>query len=366
MTDARWIFRTLFDRESSTYTYLLADAETREAALIDPVIDQVERDAQVLEELGLRLVHTFETHVHADHVAGSGVLRQRLGSRSVMGAAAGANCADVMVKDGDVVSVGQLRIEARSTPGHTDGCMSYVWHEGRAVFTGDALLIRGCGRTDFQQGSSERLFHSVTDVLFALPDDYAVYPAHDYKGRTVSSIAEEKQFNPRLKVGTTLAEFVATMEALDLDQPKKIHEAVPANLQCGLPGGIEHASEPVDVERGWAPIERREGVPEVDPAWVAQHREEVRLIDVREPDEFDGPLGHVEGAELFPLGGLERAAGAFDPEAPTITICRSGGRSGKAATQLEQLGFKRVASMRGGMQAWQDVSAGDAATDGCG
>lgn len=357
MSKSPWIFRQLFDRESCTYTYLIADAETREAALIDPVIDQVERDAQVIEELGLRLMLTFETHVHADHIAGSGVLRHRFGTRSVMGAAAGADCADVMVEDGDQVTLGGLTIEARSTPGHTDGCVSYVWHEAQRVFTGDALLIRGCGRTDFQQGSSQTLFASVTTQLFSLPDDYAVFPGHDYKGRTVSTIAEEKAHNPRLRSGTSEAQFVATMDALDLALPKHIHEAVPANLQCGL----VHAAE-APAERGWAPIERVDGVPEVSTEWVASHRSAVTLLDVREPDEFEGPLGHVEGAQLVPLGKLDVEAERLDPDRPYVTICRSGGRSGQAALHLEARGFKRVASMGGGMTRWRDnVSVG-----GCG
>ena len=364
------IFRQLFDRESSTYTYLLADPETREAILIDPVRDQVERDQAILEELGLKLVHTFETHVHADHVAGSGVLRKRLGSASVMSKHAGAECADVMADDGALIRVGGIELEVRLTPGHTSGCASYVDHAGKRVFTGDALLIRGCGRTDFQQGDAETLFRSVTEKLFSLPDDYEVYPGHDYKGRTVSTIDEEKRLNPRLGGGKSVAEFVEIMASLNLSQPKKIAEALPLNLACGLaPDETIQASE-APPELAWAPIERTSlGVPEVTAAWVRDHQQEARLVDVREPEELEGPLGAIEGAELVPLGGLAETARDWDREEPLVLFCRSGNRSGKAALALEELGFKRLASMRGGMIAWgrdQDGASASVEQSACG
>ncbi|MEM9074345.1 MAG: MBL fold metallo-hydrolase [Myxococcota bacterium] len=345
------IFRQLFDRDSSTYTYLLADEDTREALLIDPVRDQLERDGQLLEELGLTLRWTLETHVHADHIAGSGVLRQRLGSRSVMSVHAGAECADVMVEDGEVIELGGVRIEARLTPGHTDGCASYVVHDAAMVFTGDALLIRGCGRTDFQQGSSETLYRSVTEKLFSLPEHYAVYPGHDYRGRTVSSIGEEKAYNPRLGRERPLEEFVAIMASLKLAPPAKIDEAVPANLACGMP----QASEALP-ERGWAPLERRDGVAEVSASWTKAHVGEFRLVDVRSAEEF--AEGHLEGAELVPLDTLEDASVSWDREAPIVVMCRSGKRSGRAAVLLEGNGFRRVASMAGGMLALEPASCG--------
>jgi len=345
------IFRQLYDRESSTYTYLLADPETREAILVDPVRDQVERDQALLEELELKLVHTFETHVHADHVAGSGVLRQRLGSRSVMSKHAGAECADVMAEDGQVLKVGGIELEVRLTPGHTSGCASYVDHAGRRVFTGDALLIRGCGRTDFQQGDPKTLYRSVHEKLFSLADDYAVYPGHDYKGRTVSSIGEEKRLNPRLGGGKTLPEFEAIMANLNLAEPKKIAEALPLNLACGLsPAESVQASEPLP-ERAWAPLTRDErGAPEVEVEWVRGHLGEFRVVDVREPEELEGELGAFETAELVPLATVEKAAEGWPKEEPIVLVCRSGNRSGKAALTLEAEGF-RVASMRGGMIA---------------
>jgi len=233
------LFRQLYDAETSTYSYLLADQATRQAVLIDPVLEQVERDLRLVTELRLALVHTLETHVHADHVTGASVIRERLGTRSVVAAEGGAGCGDIHVRDGDRVSFGRHALLVRTTPGHTDGCLSFVLEaESTAaappmVFTGDALLIRGCGRTDFQQGDPHRLWRSVHDKLFSLPPHTRVYPGHDYKGHTVSTVAEEREHNPRLGGGKTEAEFVAIMNSLRLAQPKNIAVAVPANLNCG-------------------------------------------------------------------------------------------------------------------------------------
>lgn len=229
------LFRQLFDRESCTYTYLLADESTREAVLIDPVRELIDRDMQTLDELGLTLRYTLETHVHADHVTASGLLRQKLGSKSVLSARGGAPCVDVAAEHGDVITVGCHRIEVRATPGHTDTCTSYHVPDLGAIFTGDALLIRGCGRTDFQQGSPETLYRSIHEQVFTLPDATRVYPGHDYKGRTVSTVGEEKAHNPRLGGGRTVEQFAKIMDNLNLAPPKKLHEAVPANQRCGLP-----------------------------------------------------------------------------------------------------------------------------------
>ena len=227
--------RQLFDRESSTYTYLLADLEVREAVLIDPVEGRFERDAKLLEELGLELLYTLDTHVHADHVTGAGLHRERLGARSVVSRPAGVACADVLVEEGDRIAFGRYALEVLETPGHTAGCVTYVLRDGPRVqaFTGDALFVRGCGRTDFQQGDAATLYRSVHEKLFALPDHTLVYPGHDYRGHTVSTIGEEKRYNPRLKLGTTVEAFVATMNALRLDNPRQMDVAVPANLACG-------------------------------------------------------------------------------------------------------------------------------------
>jgi sulfur dioxygenase len=221
------IFRQLFDTESSTYTYLIGDEATRQAVLIDPVLEQASRDLQLVRELDLTLTHVFDTHVHADHVTASGVLRER----TQCTVASGATCANVQVRHGDEVRVGQLPFQVLATPGHTDDSVSYLL-DGR-VFTGDALLVRGNGRTDFQNGNATQLYDSITRVLFSLPDETLVYPAHDYKGHTGTSIAEEKRHNPRV-AGKSLEEFIHIMENLHLPRPKKIDLAVPANRACGL------------------------------------------------------------------------------------------------------------------------------------
>jgi glyoxylase-like metal-dependent hydrolase (beta-lactamase superfamily II) len=225
------IFRQLFDKESSTYTYLLGDEGSGQAALIDPVVEQVDRDLRLIAELGLRLTVVLDTHVHADHVTGAGTLRERTGARTHFSVHGGPACADVLLQDGDEVALGAVTLRALATPGHTDTCMSYV--VGDRVFTGDALLVRGCGRTDFQQGDSPTLWRSVHDKLFALPDATFVYPAHDYKGYTCSTIGEEKRSNPRLGEAMTLEAFVQLMHDLHLPPPAKLDVAVPANLACG-------------------------------------------------------------------------------------------------------------------------------------
>jgi sulfur dioxygenase len=232
------IFRQLFDQESSTFTYLLADEETREAALIDPVLEQAERDLEIVSQLDLTLVHVLDTHVHADHVTGAARLREKTGARTVA-SRAGAPCADLRVDDGDVIRFGGVALRVLSTPGHTDDSVSYLLVDPAAterpagrVFTGDALLIRAAGRTDFQNGDAGQLYDSITRALFTLPDDLRVYPAHDYRGRMVTTIGEEKRWNARI-AGRSRAEFIAVMEALHLPEPKRIREAVPANRVCG-------------------------------------------------------------------------------------------------------------------------------------
>jgi len=229
------IFRQLFDAESSTFSYLIGDASSRKAALIDPVLEQVDRDLQLVHELGLSLSHVLETHLHADHVTGAGMLRQRTGCTVVVGEL-GAEGADRHVRHGDELRVGGLLVHVLATPGHTDDSLSYL--VGDRVFTGDALLVRGTGRTDFQNGDPSQLYDSITHVLFALPDDTRVYPAHDYRGRTMSTIGEERRHNPRL-AGKDRAAFIELMNGLELGMPKRIDVAVPANRSLGMvvPGG---------------------------------------------------------------------------------------------------------------------------------
>ncbi len=221
--------RQLFDSETFTYTYLVADPATGKAALIDPVAEQIDRDLQLLDELGFELAYVLETHVHADHITAAGALRDRTGATTVAHEN-GAACIDRHVHGGDVISLGNLSIEVLDTPGHTDDSLSY--RVGPNVFTGDALFIRGTGRADFQNGDPTQLFDSITRVLFALPDDTTVWPGHDYKGRTNSTIGEERKFNPRV-ANKSLAEFVDIMNNLGLPAPKKLAESVPANRQCG-------------------------------------------------------------------------------------------------------------------------------------
>jgi sulfur dioxygenase len=224
-------FRPLFEKESSTYTYLLADSDTKEAIIIDAVAETQQRDIGLIEELGLDLKYIIETHVHADHITSSCPLKQKfVNAQIVLGETNLVACADVLIKDGDNLQFGQYDITAMSTPGHTDGCMSFI--VGDKVFTGDALLIRSCGRCDFQGGSAENLFDSISR-LFTLPDETYVYPAHDYGGRTVSSIWEEKAFNEMIGGGVDKAEFVRRVNAMELSLPAKIHVAVPANQVCG-------------------------------------------------------------------------------------------------------------------------------------
>lgn len=349
------LFRQLFDPASSTYTYLLADEETREAVIIDSVLEQVDRDAQLIEELGVRLVYALDTHVHADHVTGSGSLGKRLGSKTVLGERSGVGCADLLVKEGDRVPFGHYYLEVRETPGHTDGCLTFVTGDHALAFTGDALLIRGCGRTDFQQGNSRAMYASVHEKILSLPDDTLVYPGHDYKGRTCSSVGEEKRHNPRLGEGKSPEQFVEIMANLQLAPPKQIAVAVPANLHCGVPRGLPQDAAAPLVAR-WAPVEVSAGdVPEVTVEWVAANPTAARIVDVREMDEYVGPLGHVEGAELIALRVVAQAVRAWDRSRPVVLVCRSGGRSGQAALQLQALGFAKIGSMRGGMIRWNEA-----------
>ncbi len=225
------LFRQLFDQDTWTYTYLIADPNTREAVLVDSVIEQVERDYKLMNELGLTLKYCLETHVHADHITGAGKLRELTGCETIVPENAQVSCADRHIHHGEVLKVGEIEIRAIATPGHTDSHMAYLVN-GDRVLTGDTLFVRGCGRTDFQSGDASTLYDSVTENLFTLPDGTLVYPAHDYRGHTVSTIGEEEQWNPRF-VGRTREQFIEFMNGLNLPDPKKIMEAVPANERCG-------------------------------------------------------------------------------------------------------------------------------------
>jgi len=342
------IFRQLFDPQSSTYTYLLADAATREAILIDPVFEQARRDAALVEELGLKLAWTLETHVHADHITGAWLLREKLGSRIAVSRAGGAEGADRQLENDEWIELGKRKIQARATPGHTAGCMTYVLDDRSMAFTGDALLIRGCGRTDFQQGNARTLFRSVREQIFSLPDECIVYPGHDYRGLTMTSVGEEKLYNPRLAESIGEGDFVGYMEHLGLAHPKQMAIAVPVNLKCGKP---EKTST---LEPEWAPLTYTfAGIWEVQPHWLEENLRTVQIVDVREPDEFNGPLGHVTGARLIPLGALTNRISEIEKQTPVVVVCRSGARSAQATLMLGKAGFDKVANLSGGMLRWR-------------
>lgn len=344
------IFRPLFDPVSSTYSYLLADPGTREALLIDPVFEQARRDLALVRELGLTLTATLETHVHADHVSAAWLLQQRCGSRIAVSAAGGAEGADRRLVHGDRVAFGPRWLEVRATPGHTDGCLSFVLDDHTLAFTGDALLIRGCGRTDFQQGSPERLYRSVHEQILTLPDACLLYPGHDYRGLAVTSVAEERRWNPRFGGQSDLGDFVGHMNHLGLPHPKQMAVAVPANLRCGRPDGdLQPPPEPA-----WAPLTWSfAGLWEIEPAALAELLHQVQVLDVREPHEFTGPLGHIEGAVLIPLAELAARQGELDPARPVVVVCRSGARSARATLLLAQAGFGAAANLAGGMLRWR-------------
>ncbi len=225
------IFHQLFEPETSTFTYLLGDKISREALIIDPVLEMVSRDWKLVQELGLNLKFSLETHLHADHVTGAGELRALSGCKTGASVAAHVSCVDLQLNDGDQLKFGPYVLRVLATPGHTDSCLSFVVED--FVFTGDCLMIRGTGRTDFQGGSSEVLYSSITEKLFRLPPETKVYPGHDYKGFTATTIADEIRLNPRLGQGKSKQDFVKIMSELKLPQPKKIAEALPANRSCG-------------------------------------------------------------------------------------------------------------------------------------
>jgi len=345
------LFRQLFDQTSSTYTYLLADDITREAVLIDPVFERHVRDTALLRELGLRLLYTIDTHCHADHVTGAWLMKEATHSKVLLSGAYGAENVDVELKHGDVVTFGAQSLEVRATPGHTDGCLSLVTPDHKMVFTGDALLVRGAGRTDFQQGDAHKLYESIRTQLFSLPDACIVYPAHDYDGRTSSTIGEERTFNPRIGGGAREEDFVGYMQNLALPHPKQLDVAVPANLRAGKP-----PAESIPPAVTWGPVVTTyAGLLEISPEWVARHRSNVHILDVRSAAEFNGELGHVEGAQLIPLEQLRDRAAEVNSEKPVVVVCQTGRRSGMATVILGKAGLTRIANLAGGMQAWRDL-----------
>ena len=347
------ILRQLFDEPSSTYTYVLADARTRLAVIIDPVFEQHFRDRALIDELQLRLLVALDTHCHADHVTGAWLMQQATGCR--IGASAGYGEAiagvDLRLRHGDRVVFGNGVLEVRATPGHTEACVTYVMEDHGMAFTGDALLIRAAGRCDFQHGDARMLFRSITEQIFSLPDDCLVYPAHDYYGRMVSSVGEEKQHNPRIGRHADLRDFVGFMENMRLPHPKQIAVAVPANMRSGKPedGKLPRAAD-------WGPVRQSyAGIMEIDPLWVAEHLNDVIVLDVREKEELDQRSNRIAGAWSIPLSELHDRAAEMPADRPVIAVCHAGMRSGQATIILGQQGFQRVANLYGGMLLWEEL-----------
>jgi sulfur dioxygenase len=346
---AMLIFRQLFDAKSSTYTYLVGDGRARKAVLIDPVFELASRDTALLVELGLELVCTLETHIHADHVTGAWMMKRRVGGAIAVPADSGAAGADRYLADGDRVAFGSRHLTVRATPGHTRACLTYVLDDETMAFTGDCLLIRGSGRTDFQQGDARAMYRSVRGRILTLPHACLLYPAHDYRGLTVTSVAEELQFNPRLGGEISEDDFAGYMTNLGLPHPKQMEVAVPANLKCGQP-----QSETAATDQAWAPLTYTfAGIAEIYPQTLEEIAIPVEIIDVREPDEFVGPLGHIRGAKLVPLGQLTQRIGELSRDHPLVMVCRSGARSAQATVLLQRAGFPRVANLNGGMLRWR-------------
>ena len=344
------VFRQLFDTTSSTFTYLLADEKSREAILIDPVFGQTNRDLALLRELDLTLKLAVDTHAHADHITAAWLLKEKTGCQIASAKVINAKHVDLPLEDGQKFGVQGVTLTALSTPGHTDGCMSFVTEDRSMVFTGDTLLIRGCGRSDFQQGSAHRLFASITEKLFTLPDQCKVYPAHDYNGRTMSTIGEEKAYNARVGAGANETDFVQYMMAMRLPHPKMIDEAVPANLRSGEPqdGHMPHVPNWGDVQITYA------GVPEIDAIWLEQHRSEVRVLDVRlENEAKDCAIAPTLVDQHIALDVLRDRLDEIPKDKPIVTVCRSGRRSALAANILEQAGFEKVASLSKGLTQFQ-------------
>lgn len=360
------VFRQMFDAASSTYTYLLGDAASGEALLIDPVYEHERRDLALLRELGLHLVATLDTHVHADHVTGAWLLKQRCGSQILLSRDSGADLADRLLGHGDQVAFGARHLQVRATPGHTNGCLSFVLDDLSMAFTGDALLIRGCGRTDFQQGSPIQLYRSVKEQILSLPADCLLYPAHDYRGLTVTSVGEEQRFNPRLGGAVDVSDFAGYMNNLGLPHPKQMDIAVPANLHCGRPEGADM----LPPEPEWAPLTFTfGGLWEITPAVLQEriadtHADAIQIIDVREPAEFADRLGHIDGARLLPLSALLQQVNELDRNRPVVTVCRSGVRSAQAVVLLQKAGFVQLANLAGGMLRWHAEALPVAASAG--
>lgn len=338
------IFRQLFDSVSGTYSYLLASRAGGEALILDPVLEKADRYCQLLRELDLRLVKAVDTHLHADHVTGLGELRDRTQCITIMGEQSKADVVSMRVSDGDKVMIEGLSLDVMYTPGHTDDSYSYLM--GDRVFTGDTLLIRGTGRTDFQNGSSRAQYESIFNRLLKLPDETMVFPAHDYKGDTVSTIGEERRYNPRLQV-RSVDEYIELMANLKLPNPKMMDVAVPANMHVGL-----HQEEL--AKQGLA-LSARDAINSLG-------RPDILLVDLRETSER-AKHGTISGAlhapypgiadSLKPGGMLREVAAATGRR--VVFFCAFGERSAMAVAAAKNAGLANTAHIEGGIDAWKKV-----------
>ncbi len=339
------IFRQLFDSTSGTYTYLLASRHGGEALIIDPVIERVDRYLQLVRELDLKLVKAVDTHLHADHITGLGALRDRTHCITVMGENTKADVVSMRVAEGDHIAIEGLQLDVLFTPGHTDD--SYSFLHGDRVFTGDTLLIRGTGRTDFQNGDPRAQYDSIFNKLLKLPDETLVYPAHDYKGETVSTIGEEKLFNPRLKI-KSVDEYVGLMNNLNLPNPKMMDVAVPANMHVGL-------HQEMVASKGWA-LSAAE-------ALALPGRSDVALVDLRERSERE-KHGVIPGSlhapypdlpqNIGPGGMLHELAAATGRR--IVFYCAFGERSAMAVQAAQDAGLTTACHIQGGIAAWKKAN----------
>jgi sulfur dioxygenase len=336
------IFRQLFDSVSGTYTYLLASRRGGEALIIDPVLDKVQRYLQLIKELDLRLVKAVDTHLHADHITGLGALRDHTHCITVMGEMSKADVVSMRLADGDKLTIEGVALKAIYTPGHTDDSYSFLMND--RVFTGDTLLIRGTGRTDFQNGDARAQYDSIFNRLLKLPDETLVYPAHDYKGETVSTIGEEKAFNPRLQV-RSVDDYVALMNNLNLPNPKMMDVAVPANMKVGF------AQEAI-AQRGWAVTAKA--------AIGLVGRPDIALVDLRErpereksgviPGSLHAPYADL-AANVQPGGMLHELASATGKR--LLFYCAFGERSAMAVQAAQDAGIATACHIHGGVDAWK-------------
>ena len=336
------IFRQLFDSVSGTYTYLLASRHGGEALIIDPVLEKVDRYIQLVKELDLKLVKAVDTHLHADHITGLGALRDRTQCITVMGDMSKVDVVSMRLSEGDKLTIEGVALDVLYTPGHTDDSYSYLM--GDRVFTGDTLLIRGTGRTDFQNGSARSQYESIFNKLLKLPDETMVFPAHDYKGETVSTIGEEKAFNPRLQV-KSLDQYVDLMNGLNLPNPKMMDVAVPANMRVGF------AQEAI-AQRGWA-VSASDAIKLVG-------RPDVALIDLREKSERE-KYGVIPGSLHAPYPDLQdniRPGGMLHELAAAtgkrmLFYCAFGERSAMAVQAAQDSGMGAACHIHGGIDAWR-------------